>query len=103
MLKYNKTKFEYLDLRDKKRTLEVIKNSGADVVVNCASWEFGLNILGTCVKAGVHSLDLGSDIPDTKTMLAKSLILKKAGLIHLTGCGSVPGIGNIMLNHAAKK
>ena len=36
-------------------------------------------------------------------MLAKSLILKKAGLIHLTGCGSVPGIGNIMLNHAAKK
>ena len=103
MLKYNKTKFEYLDLRDKKRTLEVIKNSGADVVVNCASWEFGLDVLDACIKTGVHSLDLGSDIPDTRTMLAKSPILKKAGLIHLTGYGSVPGIGNVMLNYAAKK
>ena len=30
-------------------------------------------------------------------------ILKKKHLIHLTGCGSVPGIGNVMLNYADEK
>ena len=98
-----KTAFEYVDLEDIKNTAKVIKNSGANVVVNCVEGDMDLNSLKACLKAGVHSIDLGSDIPMTKDQLAMHSTLKKAGLIHITGCGSVPGIGNVMLNYAGKK
>ncbi len=102
-LKNKKANFEYLDLRDRKRTLEVIKNSGADIVVNCAEGDWNINLLDACMKANVNSIDLGSDIKMTKEQLEKDSVLKKKNLIHITGCGSVPGIGNVMLNYAERK
>jgi saccharopine dehydrogenase (NAD+, L-lysine-forming) len=59
--------------------------------------------LNAAIKAGAHSIDLGSDIPMTRSQLGLSKVLKKKGLIHLTGCGSVPGIGNVMLRYAFEK
>lgn len=103
MQKYSKTGFQYLDLNDAASAVRIIKNSGANVVVNCAEGDWDLAALEACVKAGVHSLDLGSDIPMTKDQLAKDSVLKKKNLIHITGCGSVPGIGNVMLNYASQK
>ena len=101
--KYKKTGFEYLDLRDKKRTLEVIKKSGSNIILNCAEGDWNIDALEACIKAGAHSIDLGSDIPMTKEQLAKNNLLKNKGLIHITGAGSVPGIGNVMLKYAAEK
>ena len=101
--KYKKTDFEYVDLRNIKHAAQVIKKSGADVVVNCAEEDWDLNALKACLIAGAHLLDLGSEIPMTKKQFALDKTLKKKGLIHITGCGSVPGIGNVMLNHASKK
>ena len=54
-------------------------------------------------EVGVHLIDLGSDIPLLKKQLAMNRELKIRKLIHITGCGSVPGIGNVMLNYAEKK
>ena len=98
-----KTAFEYVDLENIDNTAKVIRESGAKVVVNCVEGDMDLNSLKACVKAGVHSLDLGSDIPMTRDQLAMNRVLKDKGLIHITGCGSVPGIGNVMLNYADKK
>ena len=100
---YKKTDFSYVELRDVDKTAAAIKNSKADIVINCAEGDQNLNSLLACMKAGVHSIDLGSDIPMTRRQLALNKTLKKAELIHITGCGSVPGIGNVMLNYADKK
>ncbi|MBS3076717.1 saccharopine dehydrogenase NADP-binding domain-containing protein [Candidatus Pacearchaeota archaeon] len=100
---YKKTKFEYVELRNIKETIDTIKKSGANIVVNCAEGDWNINVLDACIKAGVHLIDLGSDIPMTKDQLKKDRELKKKGLIHITGSGSVPGIGNVMLRYAAAK
>ena len=81
----------------------IFKHSGADVVVNCVEGDWNLNILKACIKSNVNCLDLGSEIPMTKDQFALHETLKRKGLISITGCGSVPGIGNIMLKHAAEK
>jgi saccharopine dehydrogenase-like NADP-dependent oxidoreductase len=101
--RFKKTAFEYLDLNDIDRAAEIVKNSGAKIVVNCAEGDMNLNALNACLAAGAHSIDLGSDIPMTKDQLKKNRELKQKNLIHITGCGSVPGIGNVMLNYASRK
>jgi lysine 6-dehydrogenase len=103
LLKNKRTSFSYLDLRDVKKAEKTIKSSGAKVVVNCAEGDWNVNALKICTSAEVHSIDLGSDIPMTKKQLAMNKKLVKKGVIHITGCGSVPGIGNVMLNYASHK
>ena len=100
---YKKTGFEYVDLRDIKKTAGVIKKSGAKVVVNCAEGDWNLNALKACIKANASLVDLGSDIEMTKKQLDYDKILKRKNLTHITGCGSVPGVGNVMLRYAARK
>ena len=102
-LKNKKTAFAYLDLTDVKNAERVIKDSGAKVAVNCAEGDWNFEALEMFSKAGVHSIDLGSDIPILKKQLAMNKELKEKGIIHITGCGSVPGIGNVMLRYAYDK
>src|SRR3989344_9384685 len=101
--KYKKTDFSFVELSDVKATARVIQKSGAQVVINCAEGDWNLNVLKACLNAGVHSIDLGSEIWMTKLQFALHNELEKKGLIHITGCGSVPGIGNVMLRYAAEK
>lgn len=92
-----------IDVRDVKKLACIIENSKADVVINCVEADWNLHVLEGCIKAGVHSIDLGSKAKMTKKQIEKDSLLKKKCLIHITGCGSVPGIGNVMLKHAAQK
>ena len=101
--KYKKNSFEYADVRDINNTAKIIKKSGAKVVVNCVEGDWNLHVLKACVKAKAHCLDLGSEIWMTKKQFKMHSKLKKMGLVSITGCGSVPGIGNVMLNYAANK
>ena len=103
LLKKPKTGFDYIDLRDIDKTAKTIKKSGAKVVVCCAEGDWNLNALKACIKAGANSVDLGSDINMTKEQLGMNDILKRKNLTHITSCGSVTGIGNVMLNYASKK
>lgn len=100
--KYKNTNFKYLDLRNVDRATRIIKESGAKIVVNCAEGDWNLNALKACLKANAHSLDLGSEIPMTMQQFKMNDKLKEKNLTHITGCGSVPGIGNVMLNYASK-
>jgi len=101
--KYRKAEFEYVDLRDMKNTADVIKKSGAKVVLNCAEGDWDMNAMKACIKADAHYLDLGSDIPMTRDQFKLDPVLKKKKLISITGCGSTPGVNNVMLRHAVGK
>ncbi len=103
--KYKKTGFAHIDAHDINGMASVLKSYGVDVVVNCVEdlgWNY-VNISKACLKAGAHCVDLGSEKPVAVKQFAMHDDLKKAGLILLTGCGSVPGVGNVMLRHAAEK
>src|SRR3972149_10444868 len=95
--------FAYLDLNDDEKAKEVIKNSGAKVGIKCAEGDWNFDVLKMFTEVGVHLIDLGSDIPLLKRQLAMHRELKIRNIIHITGCGSVPGIGNVMLNYADRK
>jgi len=101
--KHKKTGFEYVDARNIEKMTQVFKKSGANVVVNCVEGDWNLNVLKAAIKSNMHSVDLGSEIPLTKEQFALHNTLKEKDLTHITGCGSVPGIGNVLLNHAAQK
>ena len=101
--RYKKTLFQYFEARDIYKATNIIKKSGAKIVVNCMEGDWNLNALKACIIANAHCLDLGSEIWMTKKQIAMNKLLKEKGLISITGCGSVPGVGNVMLNYASKK
>ncbi|MDP3734336.1 MAG: saccharopine dehydrogenase C-terminal domain-containing protein [Nanoarchaeota archaeon] len=101
---YKKARFHYFDAAHVTEMTKMITKSKADVVVNCVEGDWNLHILKACLRSNVNSLDLGaSDGTMTKDQFKLDKALKAKGLIHITGCGSVPGIGNIMLRYAAEK
>lgn len=95
--------FRFVDLRNIDEAIAVIRKSGADVVVNCADMYWNRNVYKACLAAKRHCVDLGSWIESTRTQLEMNARFKKIGKTAVTGCGSVPGIGNVMLNYASKK
>lgn len=101
--KYKKSHFQYIDVRDSDKLVKILSDSGAKVVINCVEGNWNLSILGACIRNDMHSIDLGSEIEMTKQQLALDPKLKKKGLIHITGMGSIPGVCNVMLSYAADK
>lgn len=92
------------DVMNKEKLKRIIQRSCANIVINCADDIVNLQALKACIEANVHSIDLGgTEIPMTKRQLKLDSVLKEKNLIHITGCGSVPGIGSVMLRHAAEK
>ncbi len=100
---FKKSKFDYFEACNISSMIKKLKKSGANVAVNCVEGDWDLNILKACVEANMSCIDLGSEIPMTKEQFAMDKILKKKDIISITGCGSVPGIGNVMLKYAAEK
>ncbi len=101
--KYKRTSFQYVEMKNIHHASHIIKNSEADVVVNCVEGDWNLNALKACINANANIIDLGSDIEMTKEQLRCHSLLKKKNIISITGCGSVPGVGNVMLKYAAEK
>ncbi len=100
--KYPNVSFEFLDLRDKKGIVKLIKKARPMVVINCAEADWNLDVYKACLDTGTHVIDLGSDIPMTKEQLLMGKFFRKNNLTAITGCGSTPGITNIMLNFASR-
>lgn len=100
ILKYPKTDFAIVDLANLRATTALIRKVNPSVVLNCAEGDWNLNLYKACLKTKKHVLDLGSDIPMTKAQLAMDKDFRRHNLIAITGCGSTPGINNIMLHHA---
>jgi len=95
--------FTFLDLRDNDRLVGLVQKANPDVVINCAEGDWNLNIFQACLLVRKHCIDLGSWFHMTADQLKLHREFKRIKRTAITGCGSVPGIGNVMLAHAVKK
>ena len=103
LLKNKRAGFLKIDLRDQRAIEETIKKSGADVVVNCAELIFNVPIMKACLKTKKSLTDLGGLQKVTAEQFKLYSKFKKARILNLTGCGSTPGIANVMAAFAIKE
>ncbi len=89
-----------VDLRDETAIARVIIQSGAKLVINCAELIFNVPIMRACLQTGKSCTDLGGLQKVTIEQFKLDNAFKRAGLLALTGCGSTPGIANVMASHA---
>ena len=83
-----------VDVTDVVKTARILKN--ADVVVNCVNYYFNLQVMRACLYAGVHYVDLGGLFHMTNKQLRLHAQFKRKKLLAVLGCGSTPGITNVM-------
>lgn len=102
LAQYPGTPFQSIDLREYESFKNFVRGVPARIVVNCAEGDWNHDVYRVCLEEKRHVIDLGSDIPTTKAQLALSDSFKKADLVAITGCGSTPGINNLMLRHASQ-
>ena len=93
------TKFTYLDLRNYDKCKNFFKKIKTDIVINCSEGDYNYDVYQLCLENNKHVIDLGSEIPMTKSQLKMDSLFKKAGLTAITGSGSTPGINNIIGYH----
>src|SRR3989344_7028597 len=103
ILKHKNAEFQYVDVLNVDETASIIKKSGAKIVLNCVELKWNLNVMNTCLKAKVNYLDLGGLQEMTQEQYNLDKNFKNAKLTALLGCGSTPGISNIMASYAAEK
>ena len=96
-------RYAHADLRSMEKVDSIMRRVGASVMVNCAEGDWNLQLQEIALKYGANYLDLGSDVKTTKKQFALDRAFKKKDLCAMTGMGATPGIGNIMMSHAAEK
>ena len=75
---------------------------GADVVVNCAQYYLNLNVMKACLKSKSNYLDLGGLYHTTLKQLKLDKQFKKIKRLAILGCGSSPGITNVMAEYGGR-
>lgn len=98
--KSSKVKSKQIDINDNKKLVELI--TGSDVVVNCLQYYFNLHIMKACIQAKTNYIDLGGLFHETKKQLKLNNSFKKIGKIAVLGCGSTPGITNVLAAHGGR-
>ncbi len=73
--------------------------SGADVVVNTASYRINLEAMAASLTAGCHYIDLGGLYWMTRRQRELHRDFEQSGLLALLGIGSSPGKTNLMARH----
>ncbi len=89
-----------VDVNNINKTAKIL--NVADVCINCVVYYLNLNVMRACLKARVHYLDLGGLFHVTKNQLKLDKQFKRNKLIGILGCGSTPGITNVMAAYGAK-
>lgn len=90
-----------LDLTQTRAAAAALK--GAGVVINAAWYEFNLKAMDLALALGAHYVDLGGLYHITRKQLARHREFADAGLLAVLGCGSTPGITNMMVARLAKE
>ncbi len=73
------------------------KLKGSDVLLNCAWYELNLKCMDLALALKAHYVDLGGLFHMTQKQLKRHGEFQKAGLVATLGCGSTPGITNLMV------
>ncbi len=97
-----------VDADHKEEVIDLIKNTGADIVINVALPYQDLTIMDACVATGCDYLDTANyEHPDTakfeyKEQWARDDAFRKAGIMGLLGSGFDPGVTNVFVAYALK-
>jgi saccharopine dehydrogenase (NAD+, L-lysine-forming) len=70
---------------------------GTDAVLNAAWYEFNLKAMDLSLALKAHYVDLGGLYHMTLKQLKRDAEFRKANLLACLGCGSTPGITNMMV------
>lgn len=92
---------EHLDARDAGAVAKAL--AGADVCVNCADYRLNLEVMGGCLEAGSHYVDLGGLYHVTRRQLALDGDFRSAGFTAVLGMGSAPGKTNLLARAAVER
>ncbi|MBI1973117.1 saccharopine dehydrogenase NADP-binding domain-containing protein, partial [Candidatus Woesearchaeota archaeon] len=90
-----------IDLTNIEQTAEVLR--GATVCINCTNYYYNLHAMKACLLAKCHYVDLGGLYHMTRKQLQFHNTFRKKDLLAILGCGSTPGITNVMISHAAQQ
>ncbi|HLC31999.1 MAG TPA: saccharopine dehydrogenase C-terminal domain-containing protein [Candidatus Nanoarchaeia archaeon] len=103
LLKNKNAGFVSTDLRNQEDIIKAIEKSGAEVVINCAELIFNVPIMIASLATKRHCTDLGGlqDITQEQFKLDKEF--QKKDLLCITGCGSTPGIINVLVAHVVEE
>jgi lysine 6-dehydrogenase len=92
-----------IDARDVDALAGALKDAGADVLLNTASYRINLEAMRACLQAGCHYLDLGGLYHMTLRQLELSAEFERAGRLAVLGIGSSPGKTNLMAAEAVRR
>jgi len=85
-----------LDVHDRERALEVV--AGADLLMNCMSFELFDRAIELAVEADVDYADLLSEPTEEQRRR-----VGEAGITAVSGLGLTPGLSNVLVRHAAEE
>jgi saccharopine dehydrogenase (NAD+, L-lysine-forming) len=97
-----------LDAADRAAVAGVLRQHGITLVLNAALPATNLAVMGACLDAGCHYIDLASagtnadGIPKMDDQFALDAQFKAAGRLALLGMGADPGTTNVYAAYAAK-
>jgi len=83
-----------IDLRDTAKAAKLLK--GSQAVVNCSWYEHNLKGMDLALALKAHYSDLGGLYHMTLKQLKLDAAFGKIGRVAVLGCGSTPGITNVM-------
>jgi saccharopine dehydrogenase (NAD+, L-lysine-forming) len=89
-----------IDARDVDALAVALRDVGADVLLNTASYRINLEAMRACLQAGCHYLDLGGLYRMTLRQFELSGEFERAGRLAVLGIGSSPGKTNLMAAEA---
>ncbi len=103
LLRNKKARFMRVDLKHENEITRAIKKSNPYNVVNCAELVYNVPVMRACLKTGKSCTDLGGLYSVTKEQFGLDSEFRKKKLTCITGCGSTPGITNVMASYAVKE
>jgi saccharopine dehydrogenase-like NADP-dependent oxidoreductase len=92
-----------IDARDVNALAGAIRDAGAEVLLNTASYRINLEAMQACLQDGCHYLDLGGLYRMTLRQLELSADFERAGRLAVLGIGSSPGKTNLMAAEAVHR
>jgi lysine 6-dehydrogenase len=92
-----------IDARDVDALAGAIRDAGADVLLNTASYRINLEAMQACLRAGCHYLDLGGLYRMTLRQFELGPDFERAGRLAVLGIGSSPGKTNVMAVRAVRE
>lgn len=101
MLGSPKATAQFVDASDYNNLVKIMKEF--DVVANSVYYGLVIPITKAAVEAKTHCIDLGGFWYGTQKQMEMSAEIEKAGITVLHGCGSGPGLNNLICRYAADR